>query len=113
MITETDTWYIAATVEGQTRAMNEYGVCVRLDYRRMRTIFREAAARYYYGADMNRILNFVLDWHEPFNDGAERHGYKSACGIEFNRRKLTGIRFQDDLDRERPFTPTGVLEQEM
>ncbi|MBP9757494.1 MAG: hypothetical protein KBD06_02750 [Candidatus Pacebacteria bacterium] len=95
--------FIVATVEGQTRAMNRSGQTVQLDYRRTIKIFRIAATKYAKGWDMVDALEFALDMNRPFTSDDERHGYKSACGIEFYRRKVAGINVQADLDRDRPF----------
>ena len=102
--------FIAATVEGQTRAMNRNGHTIRLDYRKTIKIFRVAASKYAQGWDMLEALEFALDVNPPYASEDERHGYKSACGIEFYRRKVAGIAIQSDLDRDRPF---AIREQEM
>lgn len=97
--------FIVATVEGQTRAMNQNGKTISLDYRKTIKIFRVAAAKYAQGWLMPEALEFALDVNLPFTCDDERHGYKSACGIEFYRRKVAGIAFQSELERERPFAP--------
>ncbi len=98
---------LVALVEAQTRAMNRYyeDPAISLQYERFDTLLREVAKEYFNGADMNAILERVLDWNEPFVSDAERHGYKVALGIEFQRRKQAGIAIIENLERTRPFAP--------
>lgn len=109
-MTPEEEYFIVATVEGQTRAMNRSGATVQLDYRRTMSIFKVAARCYAQGWPMLATLEYALDEYEPFHCDDERHGYKVALGIEFNRRKQAGIRIVQELERTRPFAPR---EQEM
>ena len=103
-----------AMVKGQTRAQFKFERPVQLSYDTFIAIFREAA-RLYASTNMTMedCLEDALNVQEQKFDDTVRHGYKSACGLEFYRRKKAGIDFQAELTLKRPFLPTEVYEQDM
>lgn len=102
-----------AMVEGQTRAQFKFQRPVQLSYETFIAIFNEAA-RFYASTNMpmEDCLEDALNVQAQHCDDAVRHGYKSACGIEFYRRKKSGLDFQSELTKKRPFVPTEAYEQE-
>ncbi len=110
MIAVPDENILCAIVEAQTRAMNRFCESrVVLDYGRTVRLIWETAAAYHRGVDMDSLLERVLDRNEPYVDDGERHGYKVALGIEFNRRKQKSIATIQELERTRPFAPREHL----
>lgn len=106
-----DNPFFIATINAQTRAMNKFdGETVQLDLERVRMLYFEVIRRAQ-GEDMERIIEFVLDLHEPYINDAERGGYKIAIGMSIHEvRKRRNAQLQA-LDARTP--PIDAYEQDM
>jgi hypothetical protein len=103
--------YLDATCRAQTKALYKYQQQVSLDVEKVRQLTLEVKALYRPGRDMVRILEFILDWHEPFTDDAERGGYKIAIGMAMHEVRIRREKQLDELEVREP--PLSVYEQDM
>ena len=67
-----DNPYFIATVNAQTRVMNELGETVHLDYKMTEKLTLMVKSQYRPPSAMGAIMDFVLNLYEPFGDAERR-----------------------------------------
>jgi hypothetical protein len=79
------------TIEAERRAVDNHHVAIHLKIGIVESLVAFVARRYAYGdggEDFEALLDFALDRFEPYDNDAQRDGYKIALGLIFNRRKM-------------------------
>ncbi len=82
-----DNPYVIAAINAKTLAMAKFETDLdQLDSERVRRMYFDVVKRSP-GEDMERIIEFVLNLHEPYVNDAERGGYKIAIGMAIHEVK--------------------------